>query len=63
MIAITKGLVPGDVVVVDGVDKLREGTAVELISRATGAPETPGTGATKGGGGPGRGRGPRPPQN
>jgi multidrug efflux system membrane fusion protein len=63
MIAITKGLAPGDVVVVDGVDKLREGTAVELVSRATGAPEAPGPGATKGGGGPGRGRGGRPPQN
>ena len=62
MIAITKGLAPGDVVVVDGVDKLREGTAVELVNRATGAPETPGPGMTKGGG-PGRGRGPRPPQN
>jgi multidrug efflux system membrane fusion protein len=62
MIAITKGLAPGDVVVVDGVDKLREGTAVELVDHATGAPATPGPGATKGGG-PGRGRGPRPPQN
>jgi multidrug efflux system membrane fusion protein len=62
LIAITKGLAPDDVVVVDGVDKLREGTAVELVNRATGAPETPGPGMTKGGG-PGRGRGPRPPQN
>ena len=65
MIAITKGLAPGAVVVVDGVDKLREGTAVELVSRASGAPVAPGApapGATKGSGGPGR-KGGRPPQN
>jgi membrane fusion protein, multidrug efflux system len=31
--AITSGLVPGDVVVVDGTDKLREGAKVELITR------------------------------
>jgi multidrug efflux system membrane fusion protein len=62
MIEITKGLAPGDVVVVDGVDKLREGSAVDLISQATGAPGTPGPGATKGAGGPGR-KGGRPPQN
>ena len=62
VIAITKGLAPGDVVVVDGVDKLREGTAVELVSRATGAPGATGPGATKGAGGSGR-KGPWPPQN
>ena len=33
-IAITKGLAPGEVVVVDGIDKLREGARVELVSRA-----------------------------
>jgi multidrug efflux system membrane fusion protein len=38
MISITKGLAPGEVVVVDGVDKLREGAAVELIAPTTGAP-------------------------
>ena len=38
VIAITKGLAPGEVVVVDGVDKLREGSHVELVSRDTGAP-------------------------
>jgi multidrug efflux system membrane fusion protein len=37
VIVITKGLAPGDVVVVDGVDKLREGSAVELVSRDAGA--------------------------
>jgi multidrug efflux system membrane fusion protein len=37
VIVVSKGLVPGDVVVVDGVDKLREGSAVELISPTTGA--------------------------
>ena len=34
-IAIVKGLAPGEIVVVDGVDKLREGATVELISRDT----------------------------
>ncbi len=62
MIDITKGLAPGDDVVVDGVDKLREGSAVDLISQAAGAPGTPVPGATKGAGGPGR-KGGRPPQN
>jgi len=47
-ISITKGLAPGEVVVVDGVDKLRDGSSVELVVRdadvpagaagATGAP-------------------------
>ena len=37
LIAITKGLAPGDVVVVDGVDKLREGSTVEISSPTTGA--------------------------
>ena len=37
LIVVSKGLVPGDVVVVDGVDKLRDGSAVELISRTGGA--------------------------
>jgi multidrug efflux system membrane fusion protein len=32
--AITKGLAPGDMVVVDGVDKLREGSNVELVQPA-----------------------------
>ena len=62
VIAITKGLAPGDVVVVDGVDKLREGTAVELVSRTTGAPGATGPETTKGAGGPGR-KGGRPPQS
>ncbi|SDS65522.1 membrane fusion protein, multidrug efflux system [Opitutus sp. GAS368] len=37
-IVINKGLQPGDVVVVDGVDKLKDGAAVELVSRDTGVP-------------------------
>jgi multidrug efflux system membrane fusion protein len=37
-IVIAKGLKPGEVVVVDGVDKLKDGAAVELVSRDTGAP-------------------------
>ena len=39
-IAISKGLSPGEVVVVDGVDKLREGSAVELVTPTTGAAGT-----------------------
>jgi multidrug efflux system membrane fusion protein len=37
-IVISKGLKPGEVVVVDGVDKLKDGASVELVSRDTGAP-------------------------
>jgi multidrug efflux system membrane fusion protein len=33
VVIISKGLAPGDVVVVDGVDKLREGSQVELVTR------------------------------
>jgi multidrug efflux system membrane fusion protein len=46
MVAITRGLVPGETVVVDGVDKLRDGTLVELVvpgaKPASGADATPG---------------------
>lgn len=35
VVAITKGLAPGENVVVDGLDRLREGSAVELISHDT----------------------------
>ena len=34
MVTITKGVAPGDIVVTDGVDKLREGSAVEIIGKA-----------------------------
>jgi len=37
-IVISKGLKPDEVVVVDGVDKLREGASVELVTRDSGAP-------------------------
>jgi multidrug efflux system membrane fusion protein len=37
-VEVTKGLKPGEVVVVDGVDKLKEGAQVELVTRNTGAP-------------------------
>jgi multidrug efflux system membrane fusion protein len=36
VIVVTKGIKPGDVVVVDGVDKLREGSQVELITPSDG---------------------------
>ena len=62
VIAISKGLVPGDVVVVDGVDKLREGSAVELVSRTAGATGAAGAGPAKPTGKRG-GPGARPPQN
>jgi multidrug efflux system membrane fusion protein len=62
MIVVSKGLVPGDVVVVDGVDKLREGSTVELVSRTAGAPGAPATGPDKPAGKPGR-AGAKPAQN
>ncbi len=40
--AITSGLAPGDVVVTDGADKLREGAKVELINRDAQAAPVPG---------------------
>jgi multidrug efflux system membrane fusion protein len=47
VVAISQGLAPGDLVVVDGVDKLREGSKVELVSRTTGAPGSAGPRADK----------------
>ncbi len=35
MLAVSKGLAPGEVVVVDGIDKLRDGAAVEVVTRST----------------------------
>ena len=52
--AIASGVAPGDVVVVDGTDKLREGATVELITRD--AQAAPAPGASKRGP-----RGDRPP--
>ena len=56
-VMVTKGLQPGDVVVVDGVDKLREGAAVELVSRS-GGQKGGGPGLGSGAGGRGEGSGP-----
>ena len=42
--AIAGGLAPGDLVVIDGADKLREGAKVELITRDAQAPPTPASG-------------------
>jgi membrane fusion protein, multidrug efflux system len=42
--AIISGLVPGDVVVIDGADKLREGAKVELITRDAQAAPAPAAG-------------------
>jgi membrane fusion protein, multidrug efflux system len=53
--AIASGLAPGDVVVVDGADKLRDGAKVELITRDAQ------TGPAKGAGRKGAGRGDRTP--
>jgi hypothetical protein len=49
-------------VVTDGVDKLREGSTVELVSRTAGATGAAGTGPDKPTGKRGR-DGPRSPQN
>lgn len=38
VIAISSGLAPGEIVVVDGIDKLREGASVEVISHDASAP-------------------------
>jgi multidrug efflux system membrane fusion protein len=62
VIVVSKGLVPGDVVVVDGIDKLREGSAIELVSRTAGATGAAGSGPTQPAGKRGSG-GARPPQN
>jgi multidrug efflux system membrane fusion protein len=57
--AIASGLAPGDIVVVDGTDKLREGAMVELITRD--APAAPGaTGRPPRGDRPPGSGGPRP---
>ncbi|MBS0320702.1 MAG: MdtA/MuxA family multidrug efflux RND transporter periplasmic adaptor subunit [Proteobacteria bacterium] len=55
---ITRGVAPGDVVVVDGTDRLREGMTVETVSRdttvtPTGARRTRGAGAAGAAGGAG----------
>ena len=47
VIAVSKGLAPGDLVVVDGVDKLRDGSAVELVSRTADAARAPGAAPDK----------------
>jgi multidrug efflux system membrane fusion protein len=60
--AIDSGLSAGEEVVVDGVDKLREGSVVELISRTTGGTGAAGSGPGKPTGKGGR-EGTRPPQN
>ena len=72
-VAVESGLTPGEVVVVDGADKLREGGKVELVQRggpaATGAhppgqrgprPEGAGKGEWKGKRGEGGQRGQAP---
>jgi multidrug efflux system membrane fusion protein len=62
LIIVSKGLAPGDVVVVDGVDKLRDGSAVELVSGTAGATAGAAAGPEKPTGKRG-GAGSRPPQN
>jgi len=57
--AIAAGIVPGDVVVIDGADKLREGVKVDLITRD--APATPATGAGRRGPRSDKAGGGRPP--
>jgi len=45
-IAVTSGLAPGDRVVVDGADKLRDGSKISLREATGGAAAAPGSGAT-----------------
>jgi len=62
--AVASGLAPGDPVVIDGADKLREGAKVELITRDAQAAPPPGAKARgpRGDRPPGSGpRGDRPP--
>jgi multidrug efflux system membrane fusion protein len=65
--AIASGLSPGDTIVVDGADKLREGAKVEMITRDAQAPAAPagarrgGRGDSPGGTGPPKGATPRAP--
>ncbi|HEX3632565.1 MAG TPA: MdtA/MuxA family multidrug efflux RND transporter periplasmic adaptor subunit [Casimicrobiaceae bacterium] len=60
---VSKGLAPGNLVVVDGADKLRDGSSVELVDAAARAAQQTaparqnGTGAGKGGGKGGRSKG------
>ena len=56
--AITSGLAPGDSVVVDGADKLREGARVEVITRDAQTPAVPGGGRRGGKGDRPAGAGP-----
>jgi membrane fusion protein, multidrug efflux system len=60
-VAITKGLTPGEQVVLEGVDDLKEGAKIEVIPEGGQTPRRQG-GAGRGAGGPGGGgaRGPRP---
>jgi membrane fusion protein, multidrug efflux system len=51
---VTKGLAPGNMVVVDGADKLRDGGSVELIDAAARATHQNAPGAGKGANGQGR---------
>ena len=45
--AVERGLKPGELVVVDGADRLREGAKVELANREAGKPPVPGEGSEK----------------
>jgi multidrug efflux system membrane fusion protein len=56
--AIASGLAPGDLVVIDGADKLREGGKVELITRDAQAPPAAGGGRRGGRGDRPAGAGP-----
>ena len=58
-VAVLKGVEPGERVVVDGIDRLREGTTVQLAKRPEFKPSIDGTsGARKKGKGKGKGKGP-----
>ena len=47
-IAVSDGLTPGDLVIIDGMDRLREGASVEVTQRPEFKPPPDGQGAGKG---------------
>jgi len=57
-VAVLKGLQPGDRVVVDGIDRLREGTRVQLSKRPEFKPSVDGTSGARKGKGKGKGKPP-----
>lgn len=60
-VAVVKGVAPGERVVVDGIDRLREGVRVVLSKRPEFQPSVDGTSGARKGKGKGKGKGKPPP--